>query len=138
VRHFLDQVIKRNNLDTIKVSDSAISLMMAYSWPGNVRELQNAVQFSVVRCKNRIIMPDDLPLELHQFKSAVAQRGPSKKLDAESVRQALTQAGGNKAKAARRLGVGRATLYRFFNDNPDWVKEPGTVPDRHNSRYDQT
>lgn len=123
VNHFLEQVVKRNDLDWIQMADSAISLMMEYSWPGNVRELQNAVQFSIVRCKNKIIMPDDLPLELRQFRNTDAQRGPMKKLDVESVRQALTQSGGNKAKAARILSVGRATLYRFFNDHPELMEE---------------
>ncbi|MBW2181680.1 MAG: helix-turn-helix domain-containing protein, partial [Deltaproteobacteria bacterium] len=46
-------------------------------------------------------------------------RGPSKKLAIDSVKSALKQTGGNKAKAARLLGVGRATLYRFLADYPE-------------------
>ncbi|MGD8549174.1 MAG: helix-turn-helix domain-containing protein, partial [Desulfobacterales bacterium] len=45
-------------------------------------------------------------------------RGRSRKLDLEIVKSALEKAGGNKAKAARLLGVGRATLYRFLSDYP--------------------
>ena len=45
-------------------------------------------------------------------------RGPARKLDRESVEAALIKSGGNKAKAARLLGVGRATLYRFLVDFP--------------------
>jgi DNA-binding NtrC family response regulator len=39
-------------------------------------------------------------------------------LNEEIVKTALEKSGGNKAKAARILGVGRATLYRFLNDHP--------------------
>jgi transcriptional regulator of acetoin/glycerol metabolism len=93
--------------------------MMDYAWPGNVRELQSAIRFAVVKCRGRIIQPDDLPLELRKSQKEHPSRGPSKKLDPESVRAALAQSGGNKAKAARILNVGRATLYRFLADFPD-------------------
>jgi transcriptional regulator with PAS, ATPase and Fis domain len=105
LEHFLEktrmEVQKAANL-----SDEALGIMVNYPWPGNVRELQSAIRFSIVRCRGRIIQPENLPMEL--------RRGPSGKLDTESVRTALTQSGGNKAKAARLLGVGRATLYRFL------------------------
>ena len=59
------------------------------------------------------------PMELRQLTSSQVRRGPSKKLDANSVQEALKKTGGNKAKAARELGVGRATLYRFITDHPE-------------------
>jgi transcriptional regulator of acetoin/glycerol metabolism len=90
--------------------------MLDYPWPGNVRELQNAIHYGLVKCKGRVIRPKDLPMELKVGKS---RRGAGRKLDAERVRAALELTGGNKAKAARRLGVGRATLYRFLGDFPD-------------------
>ncbi|MBW1827292.1 MAG: helix-turn-helix domain-containing protein, partial [Deltaproteobacteria bacterium] len=52
----------------------------------------------------------------------IQKRGPSGKLDIDAVNKALTKAGGNKAKAARLLGVGRATLYRFFKNHPQIIE----------------
>jgi len=95
---------------------------MDYHWPGNVRELQNAVLFSIVKCSGSMIKPNDLPMELKASKNDTTKRGPSGKLDIESVNNALIKTGGNRAKAARLLGVGRATLYRFFKDHPE-IKE---------------
>ncbi len=61
-----------------------------------------------------MIYPDNLPLELRQEACSGVKPGPSKKLEAGAVAVALQQAGGNKSKAAKLLGVGRATLYRFL------------------------
>jgi PAS domain S-box-containing protein len=102
---------------TVGLSKKALSIMMDYSWPGNVRELQNALHYALVKCKGRLIRPEDLPMELKSGRSS--RRGPTRKLNAEMVQAALDRTGGNKAKAARQLGVGRATLYRFLEEFPD-------------------
>ena len=58
-------------------------------------------------------------MEIRAVRRETLRRGPSRKLNRVTVRHALAQAGGNKSKAARLLGVGRATLYRFLNDHPE-------------------
>jgi PAS domain S-box-containing protein len=121
--HFLAKVAERNECTPPQLTKSALSVMMDYTWPGNVRELQNAVQFSIVKCNGEMITADDLPLELKQFHTPAIRRGPNKKLETRAVRQALRKTGGNKAKAARHLGVGRATLYRFINEHPEALQE---------------
>jgi DNA-binding NtrC family response regulator len=123
VDHFLEQVAQRSGQQMPTMSAEALSVMMEYAWPGNVRELQNAVQFAIVKSKNKTITADDLPLELRQVKENALRRGPTRKLDARSVQEALIKTGGNKARAARELGVGRATLYRFLSENPDIAKK---------------
>jgi transcriptional regulator of acetoin/glycerol metabolism len=87
-----------------------------------VRELQNAIQFAIVKSNGRVIAADDLPLELRDLENIYVRRGPSRKLDVDSVRSALERTGGNKVKAAKLLGVGRATLYRFLGDHPDLMQ----------------
>ena len=118
---FLDQA-ENEGQKKKDFSKEALSIMMGYGWPGNVRELQNAVLFSIVKCYGSIIKPDDLPLELKTDRNRIQKRGPSGKLNIDAVNKALIKAGGNKAKAARILGVGRATLYRFFSDKPQIIK----------------
>jgi len=122
--HFLKQAAKKNNEEQKKISDETISIMMSYSWPGNVRELQNIIQFANIKCRGDIITPDNLPAELKEnsFKKKPDNRR-SKKLDQESVNKALIQTNGNKTKAAKILGVGRATLYRFIDDYPNVVPD---------------
>ncbi|MCX5893038.1 MAG: sigma 54-interacting transcriptional regulator, partial [Deltaproteobacteria bacterium] len=110
VEHFLSLAAKRGQ-QTARFASEALALMRQYGWPGNVRELQNVVHYALARCDQELISPTDLPPELHQVPS---KPGPVLKLEAQTVQAALTQCGGNKAKAARLLGVGRATLYRFL------------------------
>jgi PAS domain S-box-containing protein len=119
IDHFLRDAARRYGREPLKVSPRALSLMLDYRWPGNVRELQNAIQFAFVKCGSKVIEPEDLPLELRDAADVCGRRGPARKLDPEAVRKALTRTGGNKAKAAKLMGVGRATLYRFLNDHPE-------------------
>jgi PAS domain S-box-containing protein len=110
VEHFLEQANKPGQ-KRARFSPEALAAMMRYPWPGNVRELQNAIHYALARCPGTVARPGDLPQEL---RSPSPTRGPARKLNLEAVRAALEQCGGNKVKAARLLGVGRATLYRFL------------------------
>ena len=119
VEHFLREAGERYHRKPPKVSSKAMSLMLDYRWPGNVRELQNAIQFAFVKCSGKTIAAADLPLELRDIENICIRRGPSRKLTLEGVRSTLIKTGGNKAKAAKLLGVGRATLYRFLGEYPE-------------------
>jgi PAS domain S-box-containing protein len=119
VDHFLKEAGEMHKNMPPEISKEAISVMMRYHWPGNVRELQNAIQFAIVNCSGDTIFPKDLPLELKDQSILGPSRGASRKLNVENVKSALIQTGGNKARAARILGVGRATLYRFLADRSD-------------------
>jgi transcriptional regulator of acetoin/glycerol metabolism len=110
VEHLLYLAEKRGQ-KTARFAPAALALIRQYPWPGNVRELQNAIHYALARCDGAVVGPSDLPPELRQ---GLRQRHPAGKLDPETVQAALTACGGNKVKAARLLGVGRATLYRFL------------------------
>jgi PAS domain S-box-containing protein len=118
IDHFLHQAARKGHRKTIRFSSDAMPYMMAYPWPGNVRELENAVQYAIVKSSGLEITPKDLPFEIFDGSTGIKRRMKrSHKLNTEIVSAALKKAGNNKAKAARILGVGRATLYRFLNDH---------------------
>ena len=118
--HFLDRFARENSGITPRsVSREAMSLLMDYHWPGNVRQLQNVLQYAIVKSVGKIIRPPHLPPELRSEEEKRPRKGPSRKLDERTVRRALEKTGGNKVRAAKLLGVGRATLYRFLVDHPD-------------------
>jgi len=127
--HFLKEAEQDSPNAVPKLASEALDLMFDYHWPGNVRELKNVIQFSIVRSRGENILPSDLPVEITQgkdltFKAVDRRHSPETtpardKLNIDSVKAAIKKTGGNKSRAARVLGVGRATLYRFFANNKD-------------------
>jgi PAS domain S-box-containing protein len=115
IGHLLPKALEEGQ-ETPGISRKAMDTLTAYRWPGNIRELQSVLRFAYINSKGRIIEPDDLPSELNQEPGIYGTRGPVRKLNSVSVESALLRSGGNKVKAAKILGVGRATLYRFLND----------------------
>jgi PAS domain S-box-containing protein len=125
-RHFLEQNARKMARGAMDIADEAQFLLMNYSWPGNVRQLQNAIQFALIKCRNAVIKPECLPPEITSatFLPSFERKTPGKagrkpKLTSDAVERALIKTGGNKAKAARMLGVGRATLYNFLNEHEE-------------------
>ena len=114
--YFLKKAAEKYNKKRLSVSKEAMSAMMDYNWPGNVRELDNVIQFAMIKCRDNAISFENLPMELTDRQTILKKRGPLKKLDSHMVKATLEKTGGNKARAARLLGVGRATLYRFLNN----------------------
>lgn len=114
-RHFLHLAAIRYHRQPVIFTDAALLAMQSYDWPGNVRELQNAVHFAFVRARGRVIDSIHLPSEVQRAAGA----GKTCRLDTDSVAAALDRCGGNKSRAARYLGVGRATLYRFLTASPE-------------------
>jgi DNA-binding NtrC family response regulator len=122
--HLLRKASAESGREGVVLSAEAVDAMVDYEWPGNVRELENAIRYALVKCRAEVILPEHLPSKLVQgeISAEIPARKTRKKqrrrkLDAESVRQALEEAGGNKVEAARLLGVSRATLYRFLEES---------------------
>jgi transcriptional regulator with GAF, ATPase, and Fis domain len=115
----------------LSVSPGASRRLLHHDWPGNVRELINALRYAAVHCAGdrltgRHLPPDiqqaedgDLPPSPENRDTTPMARRKKNKLDRDSVRDALARTDGNKMHAARILGVGRATLYRFLNRHPE-------------------
>jgi DNA-binding NtrC family response regulator len=90
----------------------AMELLRAYPWPGNVRELQNAIEHGLVLCDGPILLPRHLPLEVRTPNlTPTPSSGSFLDAEREALVDALRRANGNKAKAAKLLGIHRGTIY---------------------------
>ncbi|HEX8108950.1 MAG TPA: sigma 54-interacting transcriptional regulator, partial [Kofleriaceae bacterium] len=103
-----------------RITAAALDQLAAYAWPGNVRELENALGRALVLAGTEPIAPDHLPPAVVRTAKAAAPSildellVPEFSLDAlerDLIHHALVKAGGNKAAAARLLGITRRRLY---------------------------
>jgi DNA-binding NtrC family response regulator len=128
--HFLRRFAAQESKNIRKFSREALRLMYAYPWPGNVRELENAIQRAVVMAEGETLMETDMPVSVQSFSDPAARSEadiltadsshatdvtvvPLEQLEEIAVRNAIRICNGNSAMAAKKLGIGRATLYRM-------------------------
>jgi two-component system response regulator HydG len=127
-QHFLTIFDNKMKKGVTGFSDSVMELLMNHSWPGNIRELEHVIERAYVLCVGDTLTTDHLPAEImiaepprqpiHEPASIQPVQlqpiSPAMSSDDEVERiiDALRRTAGNKAKAARLLGVDRSTLYR--------------------------
>jgi Nif-specific regulatory protein len=110
VDYFADRYAKVNHKPIRRVSTPAIDMLMAYHWPGNVRELENCIERAVILSEDGVIHGHHLPPTLQTAEASGTTHHGSleaamRNLERELLLDALKSAMGNKAKAARALGL---------------------------------
>jgi DNA-binding NtrC family response regulator len=115
----LAQATSKHSRPLMGISAKALRLLVRYAWPGNVRELANVVERAVVLAEHDSIVPEDLDFipQLSGEATLALDGVVEGKLSLEEVerayiRRVVDAQGGNKAAAARLLGITRKTLYR--------------------------
>ncbi|MFQ5754109.1 MAG: sigma-54-dependent transcriptional regulator [bacterium] len=116
--HFLTKYADLEGKEIEDIAPDALELLMAYHWPGNVRELENAIERAVVLATPPEISSKDLPSSVRSLGEKKIYETDNKlsswieKLEEEALRQALLECEGNISQTAKKLGIGRATIYR--------------------------
>ncbi len=122
-RHFLEKYAKVYRKEITGMTRRAQARLAAHSWPGNVRELENAIGSAAMMAAGPAIDVGDLPETLRSL-SPVSQVANQGWLTLEAMQQrylvqVLSRVQGNKAKAAKILGVGRNTIYQMLSRKGD-------------------
>ncbi len=117
--HFARRFAARYRKDVRGLSPEAAALAARYPWPGNVRELENRILQAVILCEGEEIGPRDLELDVAAARAdgAMPAGGETDQLDLERlekrhIERILASEDGGVAGTAKRLGIGRNTLYR--------------------------
>ena len=108
--HFVEKYSKRTNKAIKRISTPAIDMLMAYHWPGNVRELENCIERAVLMSNDDVIHGHHLPPTLQTAEASGTTlrgtlQGKLENLERELIIEALKSCRGNRAKAARMLGI---------------------------------
>lgn len=92
-------------------TSEAAELLRKYDWPGNVRQLQNQVQRAVLMTEGQSVDLQDLSISVDQSTQEETDLTLLEGMERNAIIQLLKETGGNKLETARRLGIGRQTLY---------------------------
>ena len=124
VKHFIRMYNKVTGKQIREVTQPVMRIFMDYQWPGNVRELENAVEHAFVLCDTEQIGVSDLPVEMRRVGDHPVFPEPDKtagrtllhreKLDREKLLHLLTECDWNKAEVARRVGLSRASIWKYM------------------------
>jgi len=117
--------IEENNRELGKnvkgLTPEAKRLMTLHPWPGNVRELRNVIERAMILTDQEMLTPDQLPLEIRQGRGAIKAESEGDVIQTEDdltlegaerrhIARVLKKLEWNKSKAAKALGISRATL----------------------------
>jgi DNA-binding NtrC family response regulator len=126
--HFLRKHAQGSGRGERSLSAESLDVLSHYEWPGNVRELENVIRRALIASDGDMIGLDALPEKIlqHAMKSVPALQGfasgakiaepreviPLEALEREAIEHAVSTCEGNITIAAKKLGIGRTTLYR--------------------------
>ena len=120
--HFLAAAAAQTGKRIVGLQEPAKKVLLAYAWPGNVRELANLVERAVALAEGEMIRIEDLPPAIRDRKpadtlgSAFSRGLTLNELEREYIERVVRAEGGNKTRAAQKLGLDRKTLYRKLEE----------------------
>jgi transcriptional regulator with GAF, ATPase, and Fis domain len=117
IRYFLERAAARERTRCPSLDREAMAALLSHSFPGNIRELENLLEGAAALARGGVIRRQDLQW-IDAGSSAPAAAAPEgevmslRAIEARHIQRVLGLAEGNKARAARLLGINRRTLYR--------------------------
>jgi DNA-binding NtrC family response regulator len=118
--------------DVVGVSDEVLARLMEHDYPGNVRELENVIEHAFVLCRGALIELTHLPPQLRGATESTSPNIAGMTLEAMErfvIADALRRHNGNRAAAARQLGINPSTLFRKLKslgiDPPETEEDAG-------------
>jgi DNA-binding NtrC family response regulator len=110
---FLKRFAAQANRVITGFTPAAAEQLRKFDWPGNVRQLQNEVQRAVLMCEGKQVDVQDLSISAAKVETQQDDTNLTlmEAMERNTIVQMLKETGGNKLETAKRLGIGRQTLY---------------------------
>jgi two-component system response regulator FlrC len=110
-RAFLEERARSMGGARAELTAAATDALFRHEWPGNVRELHNALERATIVCEDGLIRAQDLSLAPAPMVSVMVDNTELNVIERQAIERAMRNVSGNKAKAARQLGISRTQLY---------------------------
>jgi len=112
--HFVKMYCQKYRKNVKSISPNALKRLEKYRWPGNIRELQHAIERVVIMCDNEVLNPDDFFFLMSgpQDNNIQTDNFNLEDIEKSIIQKAINKYQGNISKAAKELGLTRASLYR--------------------------
>ena len=126
INHFIEKFNDKLGTNIKGVTKKALKILYDHNWPGNIREIENTIERCVILTDKSEIDVDVLPEQiLSPIESVTLDKNqqmftehssiiPFETLKREAIKHALERTNGNVVEAAKKLKIGRATLYRLM------------------------
>jgi len=124
---FLDKAAQTMKRQVIGFNPQVTDLLQQYCWPGNVRQLQNTIEHAVALCNTKRICLNDLPKIMRLMDPHITSAGvirPIDDVEREHILAAIQAVSGDKALAARGLGISLSSLYQKLKRYSDDGSRP--------------
>lgn len=119
VQHFVDRLNLKLGTNIRLVEPAALQALTEHDWPGNVRELLHVIERGMVAAAGQeTVTLDDVALDGAPPGSPRSLKAAAREFERQRILDVLADAGFDKKKAARRLGVSLASLYRKLDGKP--------------------
>lgn len=109
-QHFLERAQSDNLREGLRIGRSAMETLLTYEWPGNVRELMNVIERAVILCPSDELKPEHFVLDLGEESPAATIGETLADREKAWILEVLEREGGNRTRAARKLGVSVRTI----------------------------
>jgi DNA-binding NtrC family response regulator len=116
-KHFLDQFTKDNQMPRFKINQEAQEKLLQYPFPGNIRELKSIVELAAVMATDPEIKPQDISFNTStRIESFLYQEMSMQQYMYRIIRHFLNKYDNNVLEVAKRLDVGKSSLYRYLKE----------------------
>lgn len=116
-KHFLDQFTKDNQMPKFKISQEAQEKLLQYAFPGNIRELKSIIELAAVMASDQEIKPQDISFNSStRVESFLHQEMCMQDYMYRIIRHFLNKYDNNVLEVAKRLDVGKSSLYRYIKE----------------------
>jgi DNA-binding NtrC family response regulator len=116
-KHFLDQFAKENQMPPFKINEEAQAKLLQYNFPGNIRELKSIIELAAVMAGNQEIKSQDVSFNSSsRIESFLHQEMTMQDYMYRIIRHFLNKYDNNVLEVAKRLDVGKSSLYRYLKE----------------------